>query len=162
MRHRIGMFTDMGMPLDVAALDRAFRAWLAETMPAGTYRAWLVETADGATSSPAAESRSCRGLPVPRYMGDRLAFVYNVYTEPAHRRRGLARLIMDTIHALVPRRGHHLGCAERQPATARPLYEVDGVSGLAQPDDVSSRWSRYNPAAQALPKGRPAGSADQA
>ena len=32
--------------MDVAALERAFRAWLAEMMPAGTYRAWLVETAD--------------------------------------------------------------------------------------------------------------------
>lgn len=37
VRHRVGMFTDMGVALDVAALETAFRAWLTEMMPAGTY-----------------------------------------------------------------------------------------------------------------------------
>lgn len=97
VRHRIGMFTDMGVPIDAAALDASFRVWLAETMPSGTYRGWLAEDEGGAVAAGG-------GLtvlpwpPGPRYMGDRLAFVYNVYTEAAHRRRGLARLIMDTIH----------------------------------------------------------------
>ena len=36
--------------------------------------------------------------PGPRYLGGRLAFVYNVYTEPGHRQRGLGRLVMETIH----------------------------------------------------------------
>jgi hypothetical protein len=48
VRHRIGMFTDMGLTLDVPALDTAFRVWLADTMPAGVYRAWVVEVEDGA------------------------------------------------------------------------------------------------------------------
>jgi GNAT superfamily N-acetyltransferase len=97
VRHRVRMFTDMGVPLDAAALDTAFRAWLAETMPAGTYRAWLVETADGGIVGGG-------GLtvlpwpPGPHYSRGRLAFVYNVYTDAGHRRRGLARLVMDTIH----------------------------------------------------------------
>jgi hypothetical protein len=42
------MFTDMGLTLDVPALDAAFRVWLADTMPAGVYRAWVVEVEDGA------------------------------------------------------------------------------------------------------------------
>ena len=98
VRHRIAMFTDMGVALDAGVLDPAFRSWIEEMMPAGTYRAWLAETPD-------AEVACGGGItilpwpPGPRYLGDRLAFVYNVYTEPAHRRRGLARLIMDTIHA---------------------------------------------------------------
>jgi GNAT superfamily N-acetyltransferase len=97
VRHRVNMFTDMGVPMDVAALETAFRAWLVETMPAGTYRAWLVETTDGHIVGGG-------GLtvlpwpPGPHYSGGRLAFVYNVYTDAAHRRRGLARLVMDTIH----------------------------------------------------------------
>jgi len=33
------------VPLDAATLDAAFRDWLRDTMPAGTYRAWVVETA---------------------------------------------------------------------------------------------------------------------
>jgi len=41
VRHRIAMFTDMQVPLDARELDRAFRVWLAQMMPAGTYRAWF-------------------------------------------------------------------------------------------------------------------------
>jgi len=97
VRHRANMFADMGVPLDATALAAAFRSWLADMMPAGTYRAWLVETAAG-------EVVGGGGItilpwpPGPRYMGSTLAYVYNVYTEPAHRRRGLARLLMEAIH----------------------------------------------------------------
>jgi GNAT superfamily N-acetyltransferase len=98
VRHRIGMFTDMGVPLDAASLEASFRAWLAETMPAGTYRAWLAEDATG-TVAAGGGITVLPWPPGPQYMGNRLAFVYNVYTEAAHRRRGLARLIMDVIHA---------------------------------------------------------------
>ena len=85
VRHRIAMFTDMGVAVDANALDLAFRAWLAEAADG------LVAGGGGITLLP--------WPPGPRYLGDRLAFVYNVYTEPAHRRRGLARVIMDTNHA---------------------------------------------------------------
>jgi GNAT superfamily N-acetyltransferase len=95
--HRLAMFADMGVAFDRAALDAAFRAWLARTMPAGVYHAWLAETATG-------EVAAGGGItvipwpPGPHYPGDRLAFVYNMYTEPAHRHRGLARALMDAIH----------------------------------------------------------------
>jgi GNAT superfamily N-acetyltransferase len=98
VRHRIGMFSDMGVAMDVAALEAAFRAWLMAMLPAGSYRAWVVETGAG-------EVVGGGGItilpwpPGPHYPGNRLAFVYNVYTDPAHRRRGLARLVMDAIHA---------------------------------------------------------------
>ena len=98
VRHRVRMFTEMGLAMDVAALETAFRAWLTEMMPPGTYRAWVVETRDrqivgggGITVLP--------WPPGPRYSSGRLAFVYNVYTDAAHRRRGLARAVMDAIHA---------------------------------------------------------------
>jgi GNAT superfamily N-acetyltransferase len=97
VRHRIEMFTDMGVKLDVKALDRSFRAWLAETMPSGTYRAWLAENGRGKVVAGGGIT-ILPWPPGPRYMGNRLAFVYNVYVEPARRRRGLARLIMDAIH----------------------------------------------------------------
>jgi GNAT superfamily N-acetyltransferase len=97
VRHRIGMFTDMGVPLDEAALEASFRTWLAETIPSGTYRAWLVED-DGGDVAAGGGITILPWPPGPRYMGTRLAFVYNVYTEAGHRRRGLARLVMDTIH----------------------------------------------------------------
>src|SRR5687767_12070031 len=83
VRHRIGMFTDMGIAMDVAVLGERFHRWLGETMPSGTYRGWLVEASGG-------EIVSGGGItilpwpPGPRYLGDRLAFVYNVYTEPTY------------------------------------------------------------------------------
>ena len=97
VHHRIAMFTDMGMTFDRVTLDQSYRAWLARVMPEGTYRAWLAQTESG-------ESVAGGGItilpwpPGPRYLGDRVAFVYNVYTEPAHRGRGLARRVMTEIH----------------------------------------------------------------
>ena len=130
-RHRIGMFTDMGVPLDADAIDRAFRAWLETVMPGGTYRGWLAETASG-------EIAAGGGLtiipwpPGPTYPGDRLAFVYNVYTEPPHRRRGLARLIMETMHAWC--RDEGIGSvALNASQDGRPLYETMGYTVSPNP-----------------------------
>lgn len=91
------MFSDMGVQVS-ESVGPAFRDWLADMMPSGTYRAWLTETETN-------EVAAGGGLtilpwpPGPRYPTGRLGFVYNVYTEPAHRRRGHARLIMHAIHA---------------------------------------------------------------
>jgi GNAT superfamily N-acetyltransferase len=97
VHHRLAMFTDMGVPFDPTALSAAFRSWLAHKMPAGVYRAWLVETGTGDVVGGGGIT-TLPWPPGPRYMGDTLAYVYNVYTEPAHRRRGLARMVMESIH----------------------------------------------------------------
>ena len=124
VRHRIGMFTDMGLVLDAAALDAAFRVWLSETMPEGIYRAWLAEAEDGAVAGGGGIS-ILPWPPGPSYMGDKIAVVYNVYTEPAHRRRGLARLIMDTIHAWAA--AHDItSIALNASRDGQPLYESMG------------------------------------
>jgi GNAT superfamily N-acetyltransferase len=97
VHHRIAMFQDMRVPLDVAAVEATFRPWLIDMMPKGLYRAWVVESAGaviaggGITILP--------WPPGPRYLGGRLAFVYNVYTEPQHRRQGLGRMVMEAIHS---------------------------------------------------------------
>ena len=125
------MFTEMGVPLDAAVLEQAFRAWLAKVMPVGTYRAWLVEGPDG-------EVVGGGGItilpwpPGPRYVGDTLAFVYNVYTEPPHRRRGLARLIMDTIHAWCRDQGI-TSMALNASQDGKPLYEAMGYAESSSP-----------------------------
>ena len=124
VRHRIGMFTDMGVPLDADALAGGFGTWLAQMMPSGTYRAWLVDAEDdgvvaggGVTILP--------WPPGPRYPGDRIAFVYNVYTEPAHRQRGAARLVMDAIHGWCRQHGV-MSMALNASANGLPLYESLG------------------------------------
>ena len=97
VHHRLGMFTDMGLSVEVPAIDRAFRRWLAEMMPGGTYRGWVAEDSGGAIVA----GGGITILPWPpgqMSMTGRVAFAYNVYTEPAHRSRGLGRLIMEAIH----------------------------------------------------------------
>jgi GNAT superfamily N-acetyltransferase len=97
VHHRFAMFTDMGITLNEAVLEPAFRAWLARLMPDGIYRAWLAETEAGVVVAGAGMT-IIPWPPGPRDPGDRVGFVYNVYTEPAHRGRGLARRIMTEIH----------------------------------------------------------------
>ena len=141
VRHRCSMFTDMGVPLDAEALDSAFRAWLAKTMPGGTYRAWLVETtAEQDDGLAGAKTLVVAGggitilpwPPGPRYLGDRLAFVYNVYTEPAHRRRGLARLLMDAIHAWCREAGI-TSLALNASRDGQPMYASMGYAVAPSP-----------------------------
>jgi GNAT superfamily N-acetyltransferase len=124
VRHRVGMFTDMGITMDVGALETAFRAWLTEMVPAGTYRAWLVEAHDGDVVGGGGIT-VLPWPPGPQYAGDRLAFVYNVYIDAAHRRRGLARLVMDTIHAWCRDAGI-TSIALNASEDGRPLYQSMG------------------------------------
>jgi GNAT superfamily N-acetyltransferase len=123
-RHRVSMFVDMGVPLDAETLDRNFRAWLAEAMAAGSYRAWLVEIADG-TAVAGGGITIIPWPPGPRYPGNRLAFVYNVYTDPSHRRRGLAQRVMAAIHAWC-RDENILSLALNASRDGQPLYEAMG------------------------------------
>jgi len=129
--HRIGMFTDMGLTLDAPALDAAFRSWLADQMPAGVYHAWLVEAEDGTIAGGGGIS-ILPWPPGPSYMGDRIAIAYNVYTEPAHRRRGLAKLVMNTIHAWAA--DHEItSIALNASRDGLPLYESMGYQVAPSP-----------------------------
>ena len=134
VRHRIAMFTDMGGPVDAETIDVGFRTWLRDLMPSGAYRAWLVESvdeSDDAGSTDAREIVAGAGAtiipwpPGPRSAGNRLAFVYNVYTEAAHRRRGLARLVMETIHRWCAANGV-TSVALNASVDGRQLYEAMG------------------------------------
>jgi len=134
VHHRVGMFTDMGVTFDASALAAAFDAWLRDVMPAGAYRAWVVEAGDGADNAIVAGG----GItilpwpPGPQYPGNQLAFVYNVYTEPAHRRRGLARLVMDAIHAWCAEAGI-TSMALNASQDGLPLYESMGYAVTPSP-----------------------------
>lgn len=121
----------MGVAVDAEPVGERFNEWLGEMMAADTYRAWLVEAEDGAIVAGG-------GLtvlpwpPGPRYLGGRVAFVYNVYTEPAHRRRGLARLVMETIHAWCRANGLTSALLNAS-ADGRPLYESLGYALTVSP-----------------------------
>jgi len=124
VRHRIGMFSDMGVEMDAAAVADAFRRWLDMAMPSDTYRAWVVETSGGAVVGGGGIT-VVPWPPGPRYVGGRLALVYNMYVDRGHRRRGVARLIMDTIHSWCRGAGV-LSLGLNASDAGRPLYESIG------------------------------------
>jgi len=131
VHHRIAMFTEMNSSMDPAAVDAAFRSWLAETVPSGTYRAWVAETPEAVVVAGGGFTL-LPWPPGPQWLGGRVAFVYNIYTEPTHRLRGLARSIMDAIHDWC--RTHGIGVvALTASAAARPLYESMGYGEAASP-----------------------------
>jgi GNAT superfamily N-acetyltransferase len=122
----------MGVELDATALAEAYRRWLRETMPAGEYFAWVGET-------DTAEIVAGGGLLLLKWppgtiavRGDRLAFVYNVYTEPGHRTRGLARRVMETIHGWCDARGVSVLALNAAP-DARHLYDSLGYVEAPSP-----------------------------
>jgi GNAT superfamily N-acetyltransferase len=131
VHQRVRMFVDMGHPFDHDEIGERFRRWMRAEMPAGTYYAWVAETGED-------EVVAGGGLtvlpwpPGPSYPGGRVAFVYNVYTEPAHRGRGLARRIMETMHTWCRAEGIE-SVALNASRAGQPLYETMGYSVATSP-----------------------------
>ena len=98
LHHRRAMFRDMGKgtDADLDAMVVTTEAFLREALPSGGYRGWLAQTADGRVVAGAGIVIA----PWPGSPGDpspRRGLIQNVYTEPAFRRRGLARRLMETV-----------------------------------------------------------------
>jgi GNAT superfamily N-acetyltransferase len=96
--HRAAMFCDMG-ELEAAergSLAAASTAYLAGAIARGEYRGWLAERAGVVIAGAGVLLRPL--LPRPGHPdGGTEAYVLNVYTEPAHRRRGVARRLMEAV-----------------------------------------------------------------
>ena len=97
LHHRRRMFEDMGYR-DRQALDHmsATSAVLLRTgLVDGNYRGWLVEASGRVVAGGGVISLEFQ--PHPRVPTSRRSWIVNVYTEPEHRRKGLARWITETI-----------------------------------------------------------------
>ena len=130
VHHRLSMFNEMGVTIDAPMLSVAFDAWLKVHLPTGTYRAWLVEhqrvvVAGGGITL-------LMWPPGPREHSGRLPIVYNVYTEPPHRRRGLAKALMETIQDWCRTAGYNSVGLAASP-DGRRLYESLGYRESQQP-----------------------------
>jgi GNAT superfamily N-acetyltransferase len=95
LRHRRRMFEDMGYtdPAALQAMLSASGPLLAEGLAGGSYRGWLAQTPDGHVVAGGGIIR----LTFQSHPNDprpERAWVVNMFTEPAHRRRGLARRLL--------------------------------------------------------------------
>jgi GNAT superfamily N-acetyltransferase len=131
VRHRVGMFTDMGIAIDGATDRAAFRHWFEQSLASGVYRAWVVVAPDGAIVAGGGVA-VVPWPPGPAGSFGALPFVYNVYTDPAHRRRGLARLIMLAIHDWCRAAGFRR-VALQASRFGEPLYLEMGYRPPVQP-----------------------------
>jgi GNAT superfamily N-acetyltransferase len=131
VEQRAAMFRDMGIPAAFDDMNVATELWLRHAIPSKTYRAWMAVTATG-------EIAAGGGLivipwpPGPLSMDPRCGFIFNVYTEPSHRKQGLARRLMDAIHEWCRAEG-----VERVVLNAstfgKPLYDSLGYVATNEP-----------------------------
>jgi len=131
VRHRVAMFTDMGLTLDAPALRRRVSRVAGGADVGG--RLSRMASRRKTAPSPARRRMSwCLGPhPGPSYMGDKIAIVYNVYTEPGHPAARLARLIRRHPH-MGGRPRSFIGRANAKPRRT-PALRVNGISGHPSP-----------------------------
>ena len=134
-RHRAAMFRDMGdlSGDDVLRLENAAFVHLRQMMAERRYLGWLVER-EGEVVAGAGMIIS-QLLPRPGAIeGGAQALIANVYCEPEHRRRGLARALMMAMLDWCKRARMAKVVLHASP-DGRPLYES---MGFVQTNEM--RW----------------------
>jgi len=111
--HRVLMFRDMGRttPAIEPPLLESCASYLATALASGEYVGWVAElTAPPHTAIGGAGVQFRPLIPRTDPSGQRLlvgreGLILNVYVDPAHRRQGIARRLMDTLIQWAPRAG---------------------------------------------------------
>lgn len=131
VNHREQMFREMSIPAEFEDIVAATALWLRHALPSKTYLGWMAESKQG-------EIAGGGGLivipwpPGPITMDPRCGFVFNVYTQPQHRKQGLGRRLMDAMHDYCRAEG-----IERVVLNAsvfgKPLYDAMGYVVADEP-----------------------------
>jgi GNAT superfamily N-acetyltransferase len=126
LHHRTRMFEDMGYtdPLSMDAMLATAGPLIGRGLEEGKYRGWLVETPGGGVVA-GGGIIFLEFQPSPRDPRPQRAWVVNMFTEPEHRRRGLARRLMKTILAWCRDAGMEFIYLHASDF-GRPLYETLG------------------------------------
>jgi GNAT superfamily N-acetyltransferase len=126
VRQRIRMFEDMGM--GTSAQHEKIRIptlhFLTDAIQQGLYRGWLAETDDGKFVA----GGGVLMTPWPPSALDgksQRPYIINMYTDPAYRRQGLARMILKQILAFLHAEGFSIARLNAS-KSGRPLYETLG------------------------------------
>jgi GNAT superfamily N-acetyltransferase len=126
VRLRRMMFESMGFddsaPMDTA--DAAASAYFAQAMPTKQFYGWLAVT-------PTGEAVASGGVvfdqhpPGPTNISGRIGYIMNLVTDPCYRRRGIARLMMQTMIEWLAGQGIQR-VALHATDVGRPLYKELG------------------------------------
>lgn len=126
LRHRVEMFRCMGYDSE-AELERIrslSAPFFEDALKNGTYIAWVAESETG-------EAAAGTGVlllpyqPGPNDTRAQRAFIINVYTEPQHRRQGLAKKLMNVAVDWCREAGFAIVSLHAS-TEGRPLYESLG------------------------------------
>jgi GNAT superfamily N-acetyltransferase len=128
---RLAMFDEMGELGDEMriTLAEANRAYLEQSMAAGTYRAWVAEADGEVVASGGVTIRVAP--PTPRNPAGREGYILNVFTRPDWRRKGIAEAIMHTILGVLRAEDIHV-VNLRASNAGRPLYEKLGFTDIIE------------------------------
>jgi GNAT superfamily N-acetyltransferase len=132
VRHRLGMFSEMGIgdPADYEAYGSEFTKFAVMGLASGGLHSWLAETESGEVVAGGA----VLVVPWPANPRDRKqqrAFLLNVFTEPGFRRRGIARSVVQTMIDWCRDQGFgsiFLHASEN----GRPLYRAMGFQPTSE------------------------------
>lgn len=134
--HRVSMFREMGAirPELEDRLRATSASYFAQAIPSGEYVAWIASDGDTPIAGAGVQFRSL--LPRPTLAGDGLllgreGLVLNVYTAKTWRRRGVARMLMDTIIKWAADQGIVRLVLGASPE-GRPLYEQIGFTATRE------------------------------
>jgi GNAT superfamily N-acetyltransferase len=126
LHHRREMFREMGHANDPDLFVRAddlARKFFGKAFRDGHYHGWLVE--EGGRAVAGGGVILVEYHPSPTNPCDRRPWIVNMYTEPAARRQGFARLLMETMIAWCKAEGFAKLYLHASDA-GRPLYEIIG------------------------------------
>ncbi len=130
-RHRGLMFLDMGSVTGEQSetLISATEPWLAEMLATGEYRGWLIQNTAEVVAGGGIHLRELPPGPDCLNVG-RWGHIVNVYTAPEHRRRGLARMVMNEMLRWCSANSLDMVTLTTS-GEGRPLYESLGFVGTA-------------------------------
>jgi GNAT superfamily N-acetyltransferase len=132
VRHRELMFREMGWEADYSEMARHYGRWLDTVLPAGSYFGWVVTPQGDETIVSSGGIIVVPWTPGPHAMDPRLAWIVNVYTEPPHRKRGLARRLMIEMHEWCRAQGIQR-TALNASSGGQPIYESMGYELALEP-----------------------------
>jgi ribosomal protein S18 acetylase RimI-like enzyme len=133
-RHREEMFRASNAPGRsdelLRTMTESFRVWIEPRLGNGTYFGYVAE--EGGTAVAGIGLMIIDWPPHPSHPSqDKRGYVLNVFVEPSHRRRGLAKMLMGLGEAEIARRGVSFAILHAT-RMGRPLYQQTGWAQTAE------------------------------